>query len=756
MILNQSTLTLYLIAAGLCLCLSLVTAGFNHLQSGSGLMKSMSQALGIFAAAFVIAGFGPVLPWYMTILVSNLALLSAGAVMYSGFSAFTQRRAAVTDRFGLTVVALTVLPFWYWGAVEPDGNYRSAVYSFAAALINGRAAWVLWRFSLQHRRNAALWFLTLLLGAATAWMCARGVLMTMAQTQPVRAANPTSWLMVFWFIVVISAVTICVIRLDYKMHGAERRGGEAGLGTRPALADRFSSKLLMLWSTVLVVVVGTVGEVSVFYTSAFDSEQERLTRISELSNEAFAHHSLQLVSQADTLLQAVRSFHQHTQSASVTARFIESLPFDRSTIDNVYLIDAQGKFIVAHDSGAGGVSVADRDYFSALKQASGDPIFIGTVESGRVTGKLHFRVVRRISGSDGSLAGLVVATVDPQSFSEFYRELARGSQNIAALIGTVDKKLRARYPAPETGRWATPVESPLWPALESSPRGSYRGSSAPDGIERHFHYARVGDLPLVMVTGFSQSDIRDGALARVRWVALGSLAALLVVMILAVLLTVEIRRLNEHERFMSMLNHELKTPLSVLRMTLGLEGALSPRARLRAQQSVQDVDAIVERCLQADRMGQRRHADARQPCQLGEMLAELQMANADGQRLVIAAQGLHAFVTDTQLLRIALGNLIDNALKYSPSESLVHISAMSVTQTRRDGILVSVSNTPGSAGLPDPAKVFTKYYRSAGAHARTGSGLGLFLVRTVAQRLGGSVRYVPSDGAVQFEFWIPV
>jgi signal transduction histidine kinase len=51
--------------------------------------------------------------------------------------------------------------------------------------------------------------------------------------------------------------------------------------------------------------------------------------------------------------------------------------------------------------------------------------------------------------------------------------------------------------------------------------------------------------------------------------------------------------------------------------------------------------------------------------------------------------------------------------------------------------------------------VFQKYYRSSGAQSISGTGLGLFLVASLAQMLGGTCRYLPDDTHVRFELWLP-
>ncbi|WP_161499943.1 7TM-DISM domain-containing protein [Rhodoferax sp. TS-BS-61-7] len=212
---------------------------------------------------------------------------------------------------------------------------------------------------------------------------------------------------------------------------------------------------------------------------------------------------------------------------------------------------------------------------------------------------------------------------------------------------------------------------------------------------------------------------------------------------------------EQQNRFMAMLNHELKTPLSVIRMTLGLPD-ISPADRQGAQRSVMDIDAIVERSLQADRLEQGQLTPQRQPCQVDALLDELQLASQAPQRLRITCQALPLVQTDYPLLRMALGNLLDNALKYAAPHSTVRVTAQPQTHGGRAGVGVCVANASGAAGMPDATRVFAKYYRSAGAYSQTGSGLGLYLVFGMLQLLGGWVRYAPVNDEVRFEVWIPV
>jgi signal transduction histidine kinase len=153
---------------------------------------------------------------------------------------------------------------------------------------------------------------------------------------------------------------------------------------------------------------------------------------------------------------------------------------------------------------------------------------------------------------------------------------------------------------------------------------------------------------------------------------------------------------------------------------------------------------------------QHGHILATQSCQVAELMSALQTASAAPERLQIVAPDLPTVQTDPQLLSIALNNLVDNALKYAAPQSAIRISACHQAHKRHDGILMTVTNAAGSVGMPDPGKVFKKYYRGARAHSMTGSGLGLYLVHTVARLLGGWVRYAPQAQEVRFELWVPL
>ena len=214
---------------------------------------------------------------------------------------------------------------------------------------------------------------------------------------------------------------------------------------------------------------------------------------------------------------------------------------------------------------------------------------------------------------------------------------------------------------------------------------------------------------------------------------------------------------EQQRHFLSMLTHELKTPLSIIRMRLGAT-APTPRMQAYAAQAVQDIDAIVDRCAMVSQIDDQ--ADPPQPvaCRIDDILREIRSQQPSAHRITLAVAENAAAVcvqSDPVLLRTVLNNLIDNALKYSPPNGIVQITLAVEPRETRHGLHLQIDNAIGSAGTPEKARVFEKYYRSPGAHQHSGSGLGLYIVKALTEQLGGSIECRPQNGMMIFSLWLP-
>jgi signal transduction histidine kinase len=212
---------------------------------------------------------------------------------------------------------------------------------------------------------------------------------------------------------------------------------------------------------------------------------------------------------------------------------------------------------------------------------------------------------------------------------------------------------------------------------------------------------------------------------------------------------VERERREEQGKFLAMLTHELKTPLSVLRMGFNSRESFE-KFEGHIDQAIMDMNNIIERCVMADKFDGRALNIIKEPCDISKVIKEISQVYET--RAVLKIQGSPDFIvnTDAHLFRTILVNLIDNAVKYGKEGEPVVITVSSQIYGDQAWASVAVANRPGNAGMPDPKQVFSKYYRAPKAYERTGSGLGLYLIQNIAAALGAQLAYEPDADRVIF------
>ncbi len=208
--------------------------------------------------------------------------------------------------------------------------------------------------------------------------------------------------------------------------------------------------------------------------------------------------------------------------------------------------------------------------------------------------------------------------------------------------------------------------------------------------------------------------------------------------------------------------HDLRTPITRARARLE-DAALHARseAELRAavERATAELDGVVgvfKALLRIAEIeaGARRSAFARfDLTPLIEGLAELYGAVADerGMRLdATIAPGLSVY-GDRALIQQAVANLLDNALKFARSASLIRLEA------QPDGGGIGIAVTDQGPGIPaaERAHATERFFRGEAARHTPGSGLGLALVQAVAQLHGGSVRLMDAEPGLRAVLFLP-
>lgn len=227
----------------------------------------------------------------------------------------------------------------------------------------------------------------------------------------------------------------------------------------------------------------------------------------------------------------------------------------------------------------------------------------------------------------------------------------------------------------------------------------------------------------------------------------------------------ERERLLLQSQFMDMLTHELRAALSVVSMSgssLRHQLTSQPPEVLRRLDSIQMASdamrGVIERCIQLDRLDRDDQPVLCEDCTLSEVIDAIRPRLKSGaDRLDIAIPAESRMWADRQLLTIMLENLLDNALKYSLPGSRIQVEAQTTADDAgHPQTTLQIRNLANTAGLPDPEQVFLRYYRGPEAHMHTGTGLGLYLVRTLTRVQDGDVGYrVVGDATVEFSLRLP-
>jgi two-component system, OmpR family, sensor histidine kinase SenX3 len=228
-----------------------------------------------------------------------------------------------------------------------------------------------------------------------------------------------------------------------------------------------------------------------------------------------------------------------------------------------------------------------------------------------------------------------------------------------------------------------------------------------------------------------------------------------------VFLVREVRRNEQHDAFINAVTHELKTPVASIRLyleTLQRRDIDATRRQEFYRVMLEDSDRLlrlVEQVLHAAQVPRRRLLH-REPVDLRALVADtLQLARLQHQLgpealrvsdSLPAAEGA-TVLGDPQELKIALLNLIDNAVKYSGAQVDVEVQLAEIEGRR---IALRVRDRGVGISPEELKRIFRRFYRIPGEIALRvkGTGLGLFIVSSVARKHGGRV-FAESDGPGQ-------
>jgi len=222
----------------------------------------------------------------------------------------------------------------------------------------------------------------------------------------------------------------------------------------------------------------------------------------------------------------------------------------------------------------------------------------------------------------------------------------------------------------------------------------------------------------------------------------------------------EVRRNEQQDSFLNAVTHELKTPITSIRLyleTLQKRSVDEAQRREFYQVMLDDTQRLmgtVEGVLRAARVTQKNAPLSRAQIAVGALVQESMDWVRSRHHLAPevvdwASDGVPdpqlSVIGDHEELSTAISNVLDNAVKYSPDNPRVRVSVVTPDLQH-----VEIRVRDNGIGIPhgELKRVFRRFYRALtpAASQVKGSGLGLFLVRVIARRHGGNA-YAESEGA---------
>ncbi|HEX4766812.1 MAG TPA: ATP-binding protein [Lichenihabitans sp.] len=434
-------------------------------------------------------------------------------------------------------------------------------------------------------------------------------------------------------------------------------------------------------------------------------------------------------------------------------------------IHALVVTDADGRVTQTSDAAIAG-TLAGQSYFQALRHAPRTKMLIGRPPADRPALDGAIPVVRRLDTADGRFAGVIMASVDPRYFRDFYRNLDLGPRASIDLYQDNGRILLA-----STGVGTSQGVPDASPPFDLAAKlGQFR-SSPSEADPQIVAYHRAQGYPLVVAVGTDIADLRS------RWMrsaapilGAASVAALLVV----ALAVVTERRLAERRRarnravtvqklealgqMTASVAHDFRNLLTVMQSTLTLVRKQGPREPVlqAAEAALERGKGLITQLLAFS----KRHEMQVRATDINGLVSGIGsvLRHAAGPTVELdfdLAPALPECRADRTQFDAALMNLVVNARQAMPEGGTVRIATRLVAPETGSGF-VALSVADGGAGIApgDLKRIFEPFFTTK---ADTGTGLGLAQVHGFMRRIGGDVTVTSTPGTgTTFRLLFPV
>ncbi len=538
----------------------------------------------------------------------------------------------------------------------------------------------------------------------------------------------------------------------------------------------------------LAVLILTVlwGGLAVYLHSDKAQTIDNANRQGENLSRAFAEHITSILRSFDQTLRAMANDYAQDADRFDAANAIEKHGVLRDATIQVALIDQDGDLVSSNIATANeGINLKDREHFKVHVARDTGAMFVSTPVVGRVSGRWSIQLTRRVNNPDGSFAGIMLISLDPQYLSKFYESIDIGRHGVIAAVGR-DGIVRARA----TGTGVVEIgqdlgRSDLFKHVALAPNGRFEVDSVIDHVDRLFNYRTIAGYPIIVNVGLARSDVLAHYTQRRNVLIAAAAAISLLVAAAAGLLMRQAGRQMQTEsallryqeeliesrneanaanraksEFLANMSHELRTPLNAI---IGFSefmagGGLGPVGSPKYLEYARDINNsgrhlldMISEVLDMSKIEAGQYELVPEDVNVSdtvEFCVRLVAGRAEAGQISLINQvspELPKARADVRALRQILLNLLSNAVKFTPAGGRVTVSAAA---NGPHDIRVTVSDTGVGISADDLKRVgepFRQLGRSL-TKPQEGTGLGLAITKRLVEMHGGYVDIVSAPG----------
>jgi signal transduction histidine kinase len=417
---------------------------------------------------------------------------------------------------------------------------------------------------------------------------------------------------------------------------------------------------------------------------------------------------------------------------------------------------------------------ADRHYFQVMKADPDLKRYVTEPVQNRGTGAWTVFLAHRVNGANGEFLGLIIGGIELRYFEDFYRAISFGEEGSSFALERLDGTMLARFPPIDaTGK----IYSDAQRFLPDGVSGILREVSAVDGQARILAAHRLPDYPVFAVATKTKAAVLANWWGIARLMSLGALVCAIAIGVAgfafgrqskhqAVLADAQAELGRQEDRteaaemanrvkseFLANMSHELRTPLNAVLgfSEIMVHEGFSPLGDDRYREYAQDIHAsgthllsIVNDILDLSKAASGKLGlaedwfDARDVITSVCRLIQPSIGNGALSLTVKLPPDELVIYADERLLRQMMLNLLANACKFTPPNGHIECSVSADAA----GIAFAVTDTGIGIPAEDLERVLEPFIQvdSSLNRRHEGTGLGLALVKIMAELHGGSLR----------------